>query len=106
DYDAIRLGDMASGRQLFKLLTKEPAVFAFSADSRLFAVAGPAGIRLWETATWREVGSIQAPNQASIPADRACASALAFSPAGRILATGHADGTILLWGTTLRDGTG
>jgi RNA polymerase sigma factor (sigma-70 family) len=106
DVDAIRVGDMTNGRQLLKLATREPAVFAFSADSRLFVIAGPAEVRLWETTTWREVGSFPAPNRGSIPTDRACASSLAFSPDGRILATGHVDGTILLWDATLRGGTG
>jgi RNA polymerase sigma factor (sigma-70 family) len=104
EHDAIRLGDMATGRQLHKLPLEGPAVFAYSADGRLFAVAGSAGIRLWETATWQQVGSIPDPNRGARPLDRACASSLAFSPDGRTLATGHADGTILLWDAMLRGG--
>ncbi|HEY7155866.1 MAG TPA: sigma-70 family RNA polymerase sigma factor [Gemmataceae bacterium] len=104
EHGAIRVGDMATGRQLQKLSIEGPAVFAFSADSRFFAVADRAAIRLWETATWKEIGSISVANRDARPPDRACASSLAFSPDGRTLATGHADGTILLWDATLRGG--
>jgi WD40 repeat protein len=104
EYDALRVGDMATGRQLLKLPFEGGAVFTFSADDRLFAVAGADGIRLWETASWKEVGSIKACDPGTVPPGHAFATSLAFSPNGRTLATGHADSTILLWDAALRGG--
>jgi hypothetical protein len=103
DFDFLRFSDMETGRQLLKILVAGPAAFAFAADNRLLAVAGMDGVRLWETASWREVGRIPITGP-EVKAERPFVRALAISPDGRILATGHADSTILLWDATLRNG--
>jgi RNA polymerase sigma factor (sigma-70 family) len=104
-YDDLRLGDTATGRELARLRLDAPAVFAFSGDGRLLAVADATGARLWETASGKEVGRLRAPDGTARPPGRGFARSLALSPDGRTLATGHADGTILLWDATHRDGT-
>ena len=102
---AIRLGGMTTGRPIAELPVDGPAVFAFSADGFLFAVADRYTIRLRETASWKEVGSIAVPAGIAVSPDRPRVGALAFSPDGRTLATGHADGTILLWDATCGAGS-
>ena len=91
---------MASGRQLAKLAIRDDAVFAFSPDDRLFGVASGDSIRLWETATWREIGSISTGANSFLGR----VLSISFSPDGRTLATGQSDSTILLWDTRLRAG--
>jgi RNA polymerase sigma factor (sigma-70 family) len=99
-YDDLRIGEMDSGRQLAKLPYPDQAEFAFSADDCLLAVAVGNQVHFWETASWKEVGSIKLADDSA-----SRVRSLAFSPDGRTLATGHADSTILLWDTTLRGGT-
>jgi WD40 repeat protein len=66
---------------------------AFSADSRSFAVtAEPAELRIFETASGRERHRIT-----GLPSR---AHSLAFFPDSRRLASGHSDGTVLIWDLT------
>jgi RNA polymerase sigma factor (sigma-70 family) len=104
EYGPVHVGDLATGRQLAKIPTAGLVVIAFSADNRLLAIAEAARVRLWETASMREVGQVPvaAPDT---PADRPVVRSMAISPDGRILATGHADSTIVFWDATFT-GTG
>jgi RNA polymerase sigma factor (sigma-70 family) len=100
DYGPILVGDLATGRPLTKIAAKPAAAqFAFSADSRMLAIAQAAEVRLWEAASGKEVARI------AVGSADADLRALAISPDGRTLATGHADSTILLWDATGQRGT-
>ncbi|MDB5312168.1 MAG: hypothetical protein JWO38_6370 [Gemmataceae bacterium] len=97
----IFVGDAASGRQLAHLPRKGDVEFAFSPDSRLLVTAEGDGVRLWETATWKVAGTIPPPAGTSAEVRRPWTTALAISPHGQLIATGHPDGAILLWDATL-----
>jgi RNA polymerase sigma factor (sigma-70 family) len=102
--DAIFVGDLGTGRERMKMRVPGSTIIAFSDDERLFVIAGDREIRLYETATWQEVGRIKMPDaRESMPA-RGWPQAMAIAPDGRTIATGHSDSTILLWDATLRGG--
>jgi hypothetical protein len=97
----VKVWDPATGRELARLSAAGPARFAFAPDSRSLVIVGADGFRVFEMATRREVLSVTA---APVPGrrGRAFAEAVAVGPGGRTVATGHADGTILVWDATGR----
>ena len=67
---------------------------AYSPDGKLLAVAGSAGIWLYDANNLNEVGLLQG--------HISWVYSVAFSPDGKWLASGSYDGTILLWEVNLQ----
>jgi WD40 repeat protein len=63
---------------------------AFARDSRTLASAGAARIVIWDVPSQRPLGSALAYRDTLV-------TALAFRPTGGMLASGHSDGTVVLW---------
>jgi WD40 repeat protein len=95
DEQGIHLLSARTGKQLQSVPRSESVSLGpiFSPDSRSVAVVTdhngdrPA-LALWETSSGKKRWSVELP---------ARATALAFSPSGQVLATGHADSSTLLW---------
>jgi hypothetical protein len=97
----VKVWDPATGREVARFPAADPARFAFAPDGRSLVIAGADGFRVFELATRREVLSVAA---APVPGRRGgpFADVLAVGTGGRTVATGHADGTILVWDATPR----
>jgi WD40 repeat protein len=95
----IGLWDVESGKSLRPIeptqdVHPESFSLAFSPDGKTLASSGGGPIQLWEVATRREV--------CRFPIHDTGPALLAFSPAGRLLASGNTDITLLLWDVTGR----
>jgi RNA polymerase sigma factor (sigma-70 family) len=69
----------------------------FSPDGRLLAAAGTDALHVWESSTGRRLLHLPARGRLTHWTPAGFATCLAFAPDGRSAATGHADGTILVW---------
>src|SRR5437764_387095 len=74
----------------FKGHTKEVRAIAFNTDGTLLATGGDQTVRIWNTASGKELHTLKAD-------DRLRVEAVAFSPDGKLLASAGWDATIRLW---------
>jgi RNA polymerase sigma factor (sigma-70 family) len=90
-YGAVRLWDLATGRQIrvFNGHAGWVQGLAFSADGRTLAAGNWRNVKLWEVATGQQ--------RRRLEGHEGDACALAFSPDGRSLASGSSDTTGLVW---------
>lgn len=96
---AITVHELLTGQLLRRL--EMPAGWsshlAFSPDGRLLIAAGSDALHVWEIGSGRRLLHLPAEGRLPAQAPRAFAACLAVAPDGRSAATGHDDGTILLW---------
>jgi hypothetical protein len=92
--DTIDLRDSDTGRSVRRVgfgvdeISVHSSI-AFSRDGQFLAASNNGWMSVWDTATWREIFRARA--------DKHCVSNMAFSPDGKMLASGGWDRVILLW---------
>jgi RNA polymerase sigma factor (sigma-70 family) len=94
--EGLRVCEVATGRGLIDLPAIDTGHVAFSPDASRYAFADRERLVVWDLATGKAVVERAMPDP-ELRGEPWVTSGVAFSPDGRTLATGHADGTILFW---------
>lgn len=100
NFGDILVADAATGQQVLRIDAVESNVLAFSSDGRMIATSDGDSISLRELATGKELFRRQQSGDLAGVQGAAPVRSLAFFPDGRRLATGLADGTVLVWDLT------
>ncbi len=99
--DDVAVFERATGRLVRELPRGPAGCFDFSPDGRLLAVARADGLHVWDLATGKEVLFHKAHDSFGRLSPDSFATAIAFSPDGKRIATGHPDSAILIWDVPL-----
>jgi RNA polymerase sigma factor (sigma-70 family) len=95
----VAVWELASGAVLARFpKVGHVAEVAFAPDGRTIALLDGWGVHLHDLPTGQRLAAYPAADVFCTNTDRGCGTQnLAFAPDGRTLATGHLDGTVLLW---------
>jgi WD40 repeat protein len=99
----VRIWETATGKTVAHLTTKSwSGQLLFHPSDRFLAVNDLDGIHLWDIAAAKKVSTRKLPERIRASTTRGTySSCFAFTPDGKRMATGHTDGTILLWDVDL-----
>jgi WD40 repeat protein len=97
--DSLAVWELASGTLLARFpKARRVAQAAFARDGRTVALLDGWGVEIHDVLTGKRLAAYPAPDVTTELKGLGCGTqTLAFAPDGRTLATGHLDGTILLW---------
>jgi WD40 repeat protein len=91
----LRVWEIATGGLLIDVPGTDTTLASFSPDGRRFAYADRSRLVVWDLPTRKLV--LERPAPELLRRDGWVTGGVAFAPDGRTVATGHRDGTILIW---------
>jgi hypothetical protein len=89
--------EVASGKRLVRLQAQQLERVAFSPDNRTLAYVTGFGVHLIDLVTGKLLAEYEDPGINCANYINGAAATLMFAPDSRMLATGHHDGSILVW---------